>query len=505
VKQKLLVAMRLLRLVVVGLAVALLAGVEVAEASKTKNRDILKKKYGIDCGKHCTNKVVEDAAKDQVDKQKKHHEERVLEGAHDEAAVKQFLFEQGLVNPDMLVDFANVRVKKKKGGVPAHTCAIERYSSVAPGKCVPTEFIMEYLQGKIIPSTTLNIQEEPLPYLTPTNVKMLETYRYEAVVSLSMWLRVQQLDHFSNRVQFLLFPTEIWDDKRLAQLQAYKAHLGKLGEEAGAELEAAKVALAQGDLDNGHLTRAHRLKLISHVRFAQMIGFNVANVTMDENADSYTTLLTEETGGGDSAKGKKLEEMIQSELDKLGDNVTEAEKLAVIAAAEEEASLNPDFGKEKGLAGAIADILREHKDNVVNGLGEALSGKASHQTHAYLVLVFIGMSIPFAGMVMACFSALGFGNQSNGLMSKRQSLRNKFMPPTSDDILEAALKVSDVDRRMAMPQVHQESMANRLARAMTGGAGFGYHGQETEMSGVVSSSGLPPVPAFRRGGKTHAV
>ena len=58
-------------------------------ASKTKNRDILKKKYGIDCGKHCTNKVVEDAAKDQVDKQKKHHEEMVLEGAHDEVRLRE--------------------------------------------------------------------------------------------------------------------------------------------------------------------------------------------------------------------------------------------------------------------------------------------------------------------------------------------------------------------------------------------------------------------------------
>ena len=40
------------------------------------------------------------------------------------------------------------------------------------------------------------------------------------------------LDKFSNRVQFLLFPTESWNDKKLSLLQMYKAHVGKLGTDA---------------------------------------------------------------------------------------------------------------------------------------------------------------------------------------------------------------------------------------------------------------------------------
>ena len=44
--------------------------------------------------------------------------------------------------------------------------------------------------------------------------------------------RLWRLDKFSNRVQFLLFPTETWNDKKLSLLQMYKAHVGKLGTEA---------------------------------------------------------------------------------------------------------------------------------------------------------------------------------------------------------------------------------------------------------------------------------
>jgi hypothetical protein len=38
------------------------------------------------------------------------------------------------------------------------TCGVERFSTVDPGKCVPSEFIMEYLQGKLVPPTDLSLK-----------------------------------------------------------------------------------------------------------------------------------------------------------------------------------------------------------------------------------------------------------------------------------------------------------------------------------------------------------
>ena len=45
------------------------------------------------------------------------------------------------------------------------------------------------------------------------------------------------------------------------------------------------------------------------------------------------------------AQGKELTKVIQEELARLPEDVSEAEKLRVIEAAEEEAALNPEFGK----------------------------------------------------------------------------------------------------------------------------------------------------------------
>lgn len=318
---------------------------------------MLREKFGFDCGKHCTNQVVRDhenmaAAKVQAEKRAK-----LVSGSHDEAAVKQFLFEQGLINAELLTP-------GRKGA----TCGVERFSTVEPGKCVPSEFVMEYLQGKLVPPLDLSLKVDPTPFIMPDNPKYLETYRYDAVASLAMWLRLQQLDTLSNRVQFLLFPTEVWDDKKLSLLQMYKAHVGKMGADAAKALNAP---------DAAEMTRAHRLKLMQHIKLAKLIGFDVPGTEdLDQSADSVAQLLAAETAAtgfkGDPLKGKELTRVIQEELAKLPEDVSEAEKLRVIEAAEEEAALNPSFGAAKTVHGAIVQMLQRHHHDVVTGLGQSL-------------------------------------------------------------------------------------------------------------------------------------
>ena len=71
------------------------------------------------------------------------HDKAVLSGAHDEAAVKQFLIEQAVVDSSELTSLGK-----------SHTCVIERYSAYFPGQCVPTQAIMDYLSGKLVRSQT---------------------------------------------------------------------------------------------------------------------------------------------------------------------------------------------------------------------------------------------------------------------------------------------------------------------------------------------------------------
>jgi hypothetical protein len=93
------------------------------QASRRSNKAILMERFGFDCGKHCTNKVVQEheaaAAKKVADE--KHA--KLVSGSHDEAAVKQFLFEQGLIHAEMLIGPG--KTGKAKMGKP---CEIERFS-----------------------------------------------------------------------------------------------------------------------------------------------------------------------------------------------------------------------------------------------------------------------------------------------------------------------------------------------------------------------------------------
>ena len=107
-------------------------------------------KFGFDCGKHCTNQVVRDHENMAAAKVNAAKREKLVSGSHDEAAVKQFLFEQGLINSELLV-----------AGTRGATCGVERFSTVEPGKCVPSEFIMEYLQGKLVPPVDLSLKVDP--------------------------------------------------------------------------------------------------------------------------------------------------------------------------------------------------------------------------------------------------------------------------------------------------------------------------------------------------------
>ena len=164
-----------------------------------------------------------------------------------------------------------------------------------------------------------------MPYIPPTYGDV-EAHRYEAVQALAAWLRLLPLDKLTSRVQYLLFPTELWDDGKLQKLQLYKAHVGKMGVNAREKLVAAKEALDKGDLEHGQLPRATRLKLTAHIRAARMIGYEIEGVDMEESDDSFAELLSEEIGLDDVSKGKMLEDRIRAQLKQLGQNVTEEDK-----------------------------------------------------------------------------------------------------------------------------------------------------------------------------------
>ena len=259
------------------------------------------------------------------------HDKAVLSGAHDEAAVKQFLIEQAVVDSSELTNLGK-----------SHTCVIERYSAYFPGQCVPTQVIMDYLSGKLVPEPNLDATKDPVPYIPPTYGDV-EAHRYEAVQALAAWLRLLPLDKLTSRVQYLLFPAELWDDAKLQKLQLYKAHVGKMGVNARDKLVEAQKALDTGDLEHGQLPRATRLKLTAHIRAARMIGYEIEGVDMEESDDSFAELLSEEIGFDDVSKGKMLEDRIREQLRQLGQNVTEEDKLRIIQEAEEEAAIAPEI------------------------------------------------------------------------------------------------------------------------------------------------------------------
>ena len=232
--------------------------------------------------------------------------------------MKQFLIEQAVVDSSELTSLGK-----------SHTCVIERYSAYFPGQCVPTQAIMDYLSGKLVPEPNLDARKDPVPYIPPTYGDV-EAHRYEAVQALAAWLRLLPLDKLTSRVQYLLFPAELWDDAKLQKLQLYKAHVGKMGVNAREKLIAAQKALDTGDLEHGQLPRATRLKLTAHIRAARMIGYEIEGVDTEESDDSFAELLSEESGLDDVSKGKMLEDRIREQLKQLGQNVTEEDKLRII-------------------------------------------------------------------------------------------------------------------------------------------------------------------------------
>lgn len=367
---------------------------------------MLREKFGVDCGTHCTNAVVK-LTEAKIEQEKRlNHDKAVLAGAHDEAAVKQFLIEQAVVEERDLTNLGK-----------SHTCVIERYSAYFPGKCVPTQVIMDYLSGKLVPEVNLNPTKDPVPYIPPSYGD-IEAHRYEAAQALAAWLRLLPLEKLTSRVQYLLFPAELWDDAKLQKLQLYKAHVGKMGVTARDKLIAAKKALDIGDLEHGQLPRATRLKLTAHVRAARMIGYEIEGVELEETDDSFAQLLSEEAGLDDVSKGKLLEDRIREQLKSLGENVTEADKLRIIQEAEEEAAIAPDmFEGKQNLAQAIGSILREHHEYVVRGTKAAMNGQADARIVAYLILTIIVVSVPVVAILLA-------------LQAHKEMLANQLLPQT---------------------------------------------------------------------------
>ena len=355
------------------------------------------------------------------------HDKAVLSGAHDEAAVKQFLIEQAVVDSSELTNLGK-----------SHTCVIERYSAYFPGQCVPTQVIMDYLSGKLVPEPNLDATKDPVPYIPPTYGDV-EAHRYEAVQALAAWLRLLPLDKLTSRVQYLLFPAELWDDAKLQKLQLYKAHVGKMGVNARDKLIEAQKALDKGDLEHGQLPRATRLKLTAHIRAARMIGYEIEGVDMEESDDSFAELLSEEIGFDDVSKGKMLEDRIREQLRQLGQNVTEEDKLRIIQEAEEEAAIAPEmFEGKQNLGQAIGSILREHHEYVVRGTKAALKGQADARVVAYLLLTIIVVSVPVVAILLA-------------LQAHKEMLANQLLPKTwaemivpkrstEDDLAEVVVK-----------------------------------------------------------------
>lgn len=388
---------------------------------------MLQEKYGIDCGTHCTNAVVK-LHEAKIEQEKRlNHDKAVLSGAHDEAAVKQFLIEQAVVDSSELTSLGK-----------SHTCVIERYSAYFPGQCVPTQAIMDYLSGKLVPEPNLDARKDPVPYIPPTYGDV-EAHRYEAVQALAAWLRLLPLDKLTSRVQYLLFPAELWDDAKLQKLQLYKAHVGKMGVNAREKLIAAQKALDTGDLEHGQLPRATRLKLTAHIRAARMIGYEIEGVDTEESDDSFAELLSEESGLDDVSKGKMLEDRIREQLKQLGQNVTEEDKLRIIQEAEEEAAIAPEmFEGKQNLGQAIGSILREHHEYVVRGTRAALKGQADARVVAYLLLTIIVVSVPVVAILLA-------------LQAHKEMLANQLLPKTwaemivpkkstEDDLAEVVVK-----------------------------------------------------------------
>lgn len=427
------------------------------DASKTKNKAMLREKYGIDCGSHCTNAVVR-LHEAKIEQEKRlNHDKAVLSGAHDEAAVKQFLIEQAVVDSSELTNLGK-----------SHTCVIERYSAYFPGQCVPTQAIMGYLSGKLVPEPNLDPSKDPVPYIPPTYGDV-EAHRYEAVQALAAWLRLLPLDKLTSRVQYLLFPTELWDDGKLQKLQLYKAHVGKMGVNAREKLVAAKEALDKGDLEHGQLPRATRLKLTAHIRAARMIGYEIEGVDMEESDDSFAELLSEEIGLDDVSKGKMLEDRIRAQLKELGQNVTEEDKLRIIQEAEEEAAIAPEmFEGKQNLGQAIGSILREHHEYVVRGTKAALKGQADARVVAYLLLTIIVVSVPVVAILLA-------------LQAHKEMLANQLLPKTwaemivpkkstEDDLAEVVVKneakgtVKNVGYRPARQVPMMPSNTNAVAQ-----------------------------------------
>ena len=463
-----------------------------SEASRQSNKALLREKFGFDCGKHCTNQVVRDQEALAAAKVQKEKEARLISGSHDEAAVKQFLFEQGLVTGDMLVAPPGA---SKKRATAAHTCAVERFSTVEPGRCVPSEFIMEYLQGKLVPPLDLSLKIDPAPFMMP-DADYVESYRFNAVASLAMWLRLQQLDKFSNRVQFLLFPTEVWDDRKLTLLQMYKAHIGKLGTDAAKELTGPEAA---------EMTRAHRLKLLQHIKFAKMIGYEVEYADDELNdSSSVAALLAAETGGslgGDPLKGRELARVIQEELAKLPEGVSDAEKLRVIEAAEQEAALNPEFGNPKTVRGAVVHMLKSHHRKVVTGLGESLRGQASAQTHAYLILTFGMFSLPAVLLVVYVYNQLNAGKEK----AQKEMIVKLQKRNTEADFYRGQAEAA-TKSLMAHQEAAIDPFGGRGGSEAEGGSAGAAAPPVPNMGagggpGVMAMGGsMPPMPAFRRGG-----
>ena len=294
---------------------------------------------------------------------------------------------------------------------------IERYSAYFPGQCVPTQAIMDYLSGKLVPEPNLDARKDPVPYIPPTYGDV-EAHRYEAVQALAAWLRLLPLDKLTSRVQYLLFPAELWDDAKLQKLQLYKAHVGKMGVNAREKLIAAQKALDTGDLEHGQLPRATRLKLTAHIRAARMIGYEIEGVDTEESDDSFAELLSEESGLDDVSKGKMLEDRIREQLKQLGQNVTEEDKLRIIQEAEEEAAIAPEmFEGKQNLGQAIGSILREHHEYVVRGTRAALKGQADARVVAYLLLTIIVVSVPVVAILLA-------------LQAHKEMLANQLLPKT---------------------------------------------------------------------------
>lgn len=310
-------------LLLAALVGASLVGGAEAKSSSSSSKDSKEKKTGLDAfnseqrikylqlhgmkcaSEKCTHSEFEHALKKELHAKQKENERRSRREMYtrEESAVKQYFFEQALLEPQQLI------------GMDIHApCMSERLSTVGQGACVPTEFIISWLGDKTIPPLTLDIKHEPAPF-QPLKVKESQRdgwttppERVHAVRSAAMYLRTLRIDRFSERVAHLLFPEEYWSKDMDRKLEDIKAHMKSSGFRALSKLQ--QSIKHSGGVSNGELTAEQERLLAKAINLGLNISVN--GLKLGQHASSAEIQEAAEEFVEEEAE-ERLEEIIEAQ------------------------------------------------------------------------------------------------------------------------------------------------------------------------------------------------